>query len=452
MKKAFEKCRSAADKFWNSKAYMPVMLLIAVLSSAFNIALECMYVYVFICVVLLIFCDDLMSVLPPILFTLQISVAYYKDYSALTQYMWYAIVPFALAMLFNLIYYRRPTVKGRFLYPLIAVSAALIAGGIGSITLEEYTSPTGLYYMLGLGVAQVLIYLLTVSRLQNRRSYDRVERIAQLLYAAGLVFVIVIVDFYIENLGIFLEKGRVLFFKPRNYVTSVFLMAIPSVCILIKKSDLYLIGTALMYTAMVFTGSRSGLLFGTFLLVLCCIYIYVVNKKSRKLYRWVFSVALIIGISLTAKEVYSPKFYSARLENGSVGDKTRIEFIKRGITNFVEHPLFGIGIGSTKDISIFKAYVPGSLMFYHNIVIQVMSSMGLVGAAAYIWQLVLRAKTLWDNRRNELFAFAFSYAGILMMSFTNPGIFCPFPEAGLLTIIFAVIESERKNDHIGGRI
>ncbi len=45
--------------------------------------------------------------------------------------MWYAIVPFALALLFNLIYYRRRMVIGKLTYPYIAVSAALIIGGVG---------------------------------------------------------------------------------------------------------------------------------------------------------------------------------------------------------------------------------------------------------------------------------------------------------------------------------
>ena len=70
---------------------------------------------------------------------------------------------------------------------------------------------------------------------------------------------IVVFGFYIQNFEKFLEKGGVLFFKQRNFVTSVFLMVIPTICVLAKRSNLYLIGTAFMYIAMVMTGSRSGL-------------------------------------------------------------------------------------------------------------------------------------------------------------------------------------------------
>ena len=140
-----------------------------------------------------------------------------------------------------------------------------------------------------------------------------------------------------------------------------------------------------------------------------------------------------------------PQLYAARIENAAVGDKTRIEFIKLGVENFLAHPIFGIGIANMKDVGIFKAYVPGSLMFYHNAVIQVISSMGLVGVLAYGWMLFSRLKMLWaGKKRMRIVIFALSYIGIGLMSMTNPGIFCPFPEAGLITLMFAIIEKEEE--------
>ena len=195
----------------------------------------------------MIFSDDLLASLPTVMFTLLTSVSYYKDFSALTQYMWYAIVPFALALLFNLIYYRRRMVIGKLTYPYIAVSAALIIGGVGVISADDYFEPIGLYYTLGLGLGQLVLYLISRSRLENERGYDRVERVARILYTGGLLFVVVVLGFYIQNIDKFIEKGGVLFFKQRNFVTSVFLMVIPMICILVRRSNLYLI--CLLYTS-----------------------------------------------------------------------------------------------------------------------------------------------------------------------------------------------------------
>ena len=175
-------------------------------------------------------------------------------------------------------------------------------------------------------------------------------------------------------------------------------------------------------------------------------YIYVKNKESRRLYRW---IALILAVPVCFFAVkYVPELYSSRLINGNFisGDETRVTYIRLGVANFLSSPLFGIGIGNIKDIEVFKAIVPGSIVFYHNMVIQVISSMGILGIAAYGWHFIARAGLIWKNRRNERFAVCgFSYLGILMMSMTNPGIFCPFPEAGLLVLIFALLEKESGN-------
>jgi O-antigen ligase len=444
LKSLFRKGQALADAIWNSRLYLPFLLLIECVAVFCNASLECMYLYVFLCVFFLVFSDDLLSVIPSVMFTLLTSVSYYKDYSVLAQYMWYAIVPFASALVFNLIFYRRKIIFGKFTLPYIAVSLALILGGAFVITKEDYFTVTALYYTLGLGAFQLVLYIMARTRLENEREYNRLERVAQILYAGGLLFVIVVFGFYIQNFEKFLEKGGVLFFKQRNFVTSVFLMVIPSVCVLVKRSNLYLIGTAFMYIAMLLSGSRSGLLFGTILLIACVVYIYITNKKSRRLYNWLFGSALIIAVAAAIAVI--PDLYSARIKNAAVGDKTRIEFIKRGISHFLSHPIFGMGIGNTADLQIFKAFVPGCIVFYHNAVIQILSSMGLVGVGAYGWMFIKRLNLLWRGRKNTgIFAFALSYLGILMMSMTNPGIFCPFPEVGLLTILFAVIEKEENN-------
>ena len=448
MKAFFTKGQAAADKMWNGRYYLPVLMLIAVAALLTDTNLECMFIYVLIACFFLIFSDDLMSIVAPVMFTLLVSVKYYRDITVLIDYMWYAIVPLALSLIFNLIYYRRPFAKGRFTWPLIAVSAALILGGCGSISVEDYFKPVSLYYTLGLGPAMLILYLLARSRLANERKYDRTERLAEILYAAGLIVVITIIVFYAANFEKFLERRSVLFYKPRNYATSVLLMCMPMCCLMVKRSNLHLIGMGLMYAAMILSGSRSGLLFGTMLLVICAVYIYVKNKDSRRLYR---CIALILAVPVCFFAVkYVPELYSSRLVNGNFisGDETRVAYIRLGTANFLSNPVFGIGIGNIKDIEVFKAIVPGCIVFYHNMVIQVISSMGILGIAAYGWHFIARAGLIWKNRRSECFAaYGFSYLGILLMSLTNPGIFCPFPEAGLLLLIFALLENKCENSN-----
>lgn len=443
----FEQGQQIASKTWNSKAFFPVILAASLLMLICEIQLFGMFLLVAIIVFLLIFCDDLLSIVCPILCIFLLSTRFYTNYTVLVPYVPYAAVPFALAMVFNIVYYRRPFVNGRFTYPLCAVSAALLIGGVGTISARDYFRLTSLYYMLGLGAAMLLLYFLSVSRLENERNYDRVERMADILYTTGLLASAVVLFFYAENLERFIKNGSVLFFKPRNFIASVLLMTLPSSCLMIERSRTHLAGFVVMCLALILTGSRSGLLFGAMIAFVCGLYICYLRRESIEQHRWYnLAFLLLVAVLCYIGVKYIPVLYSSRLVEGNLisASETRVSFIELGIKDFLDYPINGVGIGSTKNIRIFKAIIPGSLVFYHNAIIQVMGSMGVIGVMAYCWLFGERMRLIVNNLRSKQIIFGFSYAGILAMSMTNPGIFCPFPEAGLLIIMFAIGEKEAK--------
>lgn len=445
IKEMFNKVRNTADAFWNGKSFMPIVFLVSFAALVLNIEMAGMFILAGLCVFLLLFCDDMLSIVCPALCIMLLSTEYYVDYTDLLPYVPYAAVPFAASFVFNVIYYRRPFAKGKLTYPLIAVSLALLLGGVGVISKEEYFLPSSLYFMLCLGPAMLLLYFLTMSRLKNERSYVRSERLAQILYTSGLVAACVIFVFYAENAAKFVEEKHVLFYKPRNYVSSVLLMTLPACCIMFEKRRIHLLGFIAMCLALVFTGSRSGLLFGIIIGFVCFVYSCILHReklKNDKRFRKLLIVAFVIAAAVAIWII--PELYANRLTGGKFISKTetRVSFISLGIQDFLGNPINGVGVGYQGNRSIFKAIIPGSIVYYHNIVIQVIASMGIIGAIAYLWVFAARVKYLITNLRNELIVFGFSYAGILAMSLTNPGVFCPFPEAALVTLIFAVIESE----------
>ncbi len=445
MQSLFGKCQMTASKAWNSKYFLPGLFLFSVLSLITHTQLAGMFILLALTVLLLVFCDDLMSIVCPVFCVLLLSTEFYVDYTVLTPYVPYAVVPFALALLFNLIYYCKPLVKGRFTKAMLAVSFALVFGGVGIISKEEYFRPVSLYYMLGLGVAMLILYLLILSRLVNEREYNRTERLADIMYIAGLVASAIVLVFYIKNFQDFLEKGSVLYYKPRNYIASVILMTMPASCLLVNRRRIHLIGFAAMCAALLFNGSRSGLLFGAMVGFVCGVYMCYLRKdslKQRRWYNWMF-VAIVAVLSYVAFK-YLPILYSSRLIDGNFisSSETRVSFIELGLRDFITYPISGIGIGNLKNVATFKAIIPGSIVFYHNVIIQVAGSMGIIGIMAYSLLFGERMRLIIQNLHSPSVIFGFSYAAILAMSMTNPGIFCPFPEAGLLTLMFAVMESE----------
>ncbi len=189
---------------------------------------------------------------------------------------------------------------------------------------------------------------------------------------------------------------------------------------------------------MFFSGSRSALLFGAVMVLLG--FIYLVKRGYLSL--WVFLaivVAVTVAMGLFGSQVYD-MFFGARGDPDHFISPTeeRWLLLDRGFADFFNHPLLGIGLGNQKNTDLF-AGVPGSMVFYHNAILQVMGSMGIVGVAAYALLLADRLRLLLHDREVCYMAGLY-YLGMLMVSMTNPGLFCPLPNAALTVLVFTVVE------------
>lgn len=394
-----------------------------------------------------IFSDDTFAAICPVMFIIMAMTAYYDDYYALFDYIW-AIVPFLAALGFHITAYRGKFVRGRFFWSLIAVSAALLVGGVGVISIEEYFSGVSLYYMLGLGLGLLLIYMLFCGRLSRPRNYSLVKRFAELLYGMAVLAALIIILFYVKNWQSIMPDFKTPFISYRNFCTTVMLFGLPMCCYFAIKRPIHLLGIAVIYFVMLVGGSRSALLFGTLELVLCLGYIYLRSEPdSRKKYRRIalvcaVPVAVICGILIYTVFIGE----SGRLSEHFIRPtERRPRLYRQGIADFFAQPILGYGIGNMKNADIYLG-VNGSIMFYHNSILQVMASMGLVGCVAYGYQLFERLRLLWSKRESDAFLMTIPFIGILLMSQTNPGSFCPLPTALLLVLMFAVVEFENDSD------
>ena len=79
------------------------------------------------------------------------------------------------------------------------------------------------------------------------------------------------------------------------------------------------------------------------------------------------------------------------------------------------------------------------MVFYHNSLLQILGSMGLMGLAAYGTLLWGRVRLLLRGGEAAHLVGLF-YLGMQLTSLTNPGLFCPLPSAMLTVLAFAVLE------------
>ena len=433
-------CRNAAERLWSSKLYDPLCFLVQAAFMAAGRPIEGGILMMSLLIYMLLFCEDLMSILFPLLLLTLLGTEFYNGLYDLLRFWWIGVLA-AAALLIHIGAYAKAPHNGGCLRSLVAVSVATLLGGLGYISAEEYFSPTALYYSLGLGVVMLLAYVLARSEAGRARGYDAAERLIRTLCASGLFTGFVVLLFYARNLAAFLENFSTLYFSYRNFCATMMLMALPAAAYLAVREKRHFASLAFLYLMLLMTGSRSGLIFGSVMLVLSLGYIYFCDAENRPLYRRVLALCAIPLIAVLV--VMARSLFASRVVDGeliSIED-SRVDFFVQGLRDFVENPLFGCGLGSMHNAKIFLG-VEGSIVWYHNLFAQVLGSMGLVGAVAYGWMFLDRASLLWRKRSRKTLALAMVYLAMLLISMTNPGEFCPLPNALLMVILFVIVEEQ----------
>ena len=83
--------------------------------------------------------------------------------------------------------------------------------------------------------------------------------------------------------------------------------------------------------------------------------------------------------------------------------------------------------------------------WYHMMVPQIVGSMGLVGIAAFGFQIFGRLRLIFRRPDFWGLCLGISYLGILGMSQVNPGEFCPVPFE-LLTVLLFILQEKRLSE------
>lgn len=268
----FSRLSRAAQRFWMSRAYFPVLLTV---SAAFMAAGEPVYGVVALgCIViwLLAACPDLLAPVCPFFMAFLMSS---QCYGQLTDFLPCAalVPPLLVALLWHFAVWPVTLRIGRSGLGLALVSIATLLGGCDVISRKQAMEPLSLYYTLGLGVGMLVLYVLFRSHLTEKRSYDLHRRFAEIFCALGLCMALAVLLAYGKAWLAEGHIGGVLYLSYRNFATSVLLTALPMPFYLSLRHRGHLATAAVLALALALTGSRSALLFGGILLTLCCVYL-----------------------------------------------------------------------------------------------------------------------------------------------------------------------------------
>lgn len=436
--------------------YTPLLFLLACLVVIFEVEIYGAALFLLIVCGMLIVSPRLTdAMLPALLLSVFVTKLYNmlanEEYMAqLMRVIWVA-VPVVASVIFHFIYYKKPFKVGRSFWGLCAISVALILGGVGTLPASDYFSGV-LFYVLGLGVGMMAFYLLVKSQFDENSGRE----VMRVMYIMGLFASFCVVMFYVRGWDTFLRNGKFLNFQSQNNLSTFLMFALPFPIYFAVKNPLHLISTVFMYTCIIFTTSRGGLLMGTielFIILAAYVILYPQNKKQRIVAissSAVLAVAVIClipiisrlnGISGESGETISN---ISELINKLKGylvneNEARFKLLQRTVDNFKSNPLFGVGMGYTGNEDIYNAK-DGAMNWYHMWFAQVFAGLGIAGILAYGYQLVDRIIIFFKNKNNFNLTFMISYIGLFLMSQVNPGEFCPVPYAMLGVTFFIIIE------------
>lgn len=385
---------------------------------------------------ILVICDDLIGTLMPFLLVSCLSIKCYNSFDIYIRLLPLAPV-IAAVLIFHFVVYRKKLDMGKTWPGAAAVAIAVTLGGLGKITAREYFSGTALFYTFGLGIGMFLLYMLMNTHYHASDKYVLRLRFSFIMMLTGLFVVFMIGHHYLIYWTNFMAKLSPLNFQWRNNASTLLMLSMPFAFYLsIHKYPFFFVG-GLQYLAILFTGSRGGALGGTVECALCLIVLVYCDKKNRK--KTLITIATLVTVAFSVFIMPLMRFFEPVLTRLAGGDDIREGLIRRALEDFNSNVLFGRGLGYNGNTDVHNP-AKFAICWYHSSPFQVIGSFGLVGVAAFAFQLYNRMKVIWEKITVFNLTLFVSYAGLFMMSLVNPGEFCPIPYGMVATLLFIICD------------
>ena len=371
------------------------------------------------------FCDDVLPVFFPFLILVLLCFVNADQSQALPSIV-YALVPIVVAMIALPIIRARRRLSFGVCFPgLVAISVALVLGGIGSITAEEYFSLASLYHIFGLGALMIVAYLFVKAAATYERDYDATDKIALFSYLS-LVFVAFMIlrvftypDVWEGNIDM---TWAVVARAPwRNSTAALVVTLLPFVFYYARRHHpIHILCAFLIYVIAALSGSRGALLCGGVQFVLCLVFFYLRKGTTRRVWTWLLAsltvVLLLIFAFRDAVVQFLEEYMRLGVDFSKVLTDPRLALFWRGIEDFMARPIFGRGLGYMGNSDLFAPPPLAVLIqWYHSLIPQILGSLGLVGAAAYLYQFVLSIKAILRAERGlYTTTLVLAYFGLLL--------------------------------------
>ena len=155
----------------------------------------------------------------------------------------------------------------------------------------------------------------------------------------------------------------------------------------------------LAVTSVLLTNSRGGMLGLVVFFFLAC----VTGKSARRAIQTLFVAGLLLApivlfaLPKTQAERFNSLWSSSANTSAKGSLELRKEAVRDGLKIFLENPVSGVGVGNFKRYRVKRG--DASDLEAHNVYVQVLGEMGLVGGVAFAWFVTCTWKNFRRLRR-----------------------------------------------------
>lgn len=444
----YEKFISNLNKFLYSDYYL--IAIAAIVFLFWNIGYYARFVEVAGLIIIVLFAsfilvvkDDLTFILPVIF---MVAAIFPVEINPI-EYGWamLGLIPLPIALVYHFVHYYRGFKIHKYFFPQLAVSIALIFGGIGTIDGAGYKN--GLVWVLLLGIAILALYFLFSNYCKPKKDFDVKKFMAKMFMYTALLITLQVFVFYLRDPSRIkdIEERVSLGWCIGNNFASILAILIPGTCYLAVKSKyswIYTLLLALQYVGIILSLSRGGILFALIALPFLLVAMIYYSKAYRKgIIITVLVLMAVFVIIIGATWEHSSHLFSSIIHHsfdaeGKVVTNGRTKLYTEAWNCFKSNPIFGVGLGYSGP-----NYNGGTLGFYffHSTFFQVLACMGLVGIAAYVYNYIVRFRIICKKDVFNVFVLIgmITFEAYAMI---DTGTFVPMPSMIMVTAIVAMLE------------
>lgn len=449
--KFFEILKNTSRQSLYTPMYILACGVITFFSWLTNNSLIGMILLISVMCIVLIINEDILPILPILMFIILTTSNNNILNSNKTWPVLIILVIFLIgSFISHIISYPIKLQKCKLALPLVAVSIALFAGGVGYLSGKQYMS--GLIFIVSLGPCLLLLYMLIRFYTKPPQGVNYKNYICYIMLTLGLIVVAQFCSYILKSDKPLIDLLRNDVFNlgwgNRNGIAMILIISMPCCFYLAythkRTSWLYYSLALIFYIAILISFSRGGILSSSIALIFLLIYSFAKGANRSQLIYVICTFAILASIIALAYTSTLMKLLQ-KISDMTFTSSGRNTLYEEAMYNFVSNPMFGAGIGYVGNNFNMPDFC---IYWYHSTIFQIIGSTGILGIFAYAYFYFVRGKIMFNNLKRFNIILSASIISFEIHSLVDTGTFTPFPYMFIIIALTAVLEYNNSRENM----